>query len=400
MTEYSRNIDAKQRAAELADFRDASAKNTGSAGMHEDEIFRKHSGSRVLVVDDVELNLEIAQLLLHRVGLDADTALNGRQAVDKVRTTAYAAVLMDVQMPEMDGLAATRAIRQMPGRVGMPILAITANAFPEHRRQCFDAGMDDFITKPVDSDTLYAALGKWLARAGANGDAQSFERGETPKTDVAPPPVAAAIGSALNLRERLADVAGLDIDNGLGRVRGNESKYAQVLALFVRGHEPDLRKIPEALRHGELSVAEQLVHALKGTAGLIGATAVAGSAAALLTALQQKTARDELDKCCAELATRLGQLIDGLNKVKDSEPPVATAPLIDTARGAEVLRDLEAHLEAGDIAASTLARTENQLLRALLGDAATALLSAIDVFDFEGALVVLRAAKQEGKPLP
>ena len=395
MTEYSRNIDAMQRAAQLADFRDAPAKNPGAAGFHEDEIFRKYSGSRVLVVDDVELNLEIAQLLLHRVGLDADTALNGRQAVDKVRTTAYAAVLMDVQMPEMDGLAATRAIRQMPGRVGMPILAITANAFPEHRRQCFDAGMDDFITKPVDSDTLYAALGKWLARAGAKGKAKIRERGEN--ADMAPLPVAAAVGPAINLRERLADVVGLDIDSGLGRVRGNETKYAQVLALFVRGHEPDLRKIPDAVRFGELSVAEQLVHALTGTAGLIGATAVAGAAAALLTALQQKAARDELDKGCAEMATRLGQLIDGLKKVTDGEPPIATPAVLDTARGAEVLRILEAHLEAGDIAASTLARTENQLLRALLGDAAAALLSAIDVFDFEGALVVLRAAK--AKPL-
>jgi HPt (histidine-containing phosphotransfer) domain-containing protein len=214
---------------------------------------------------------------------------------------------------------------------------------------------------------------------------------------MAPSPGDAATDPSINLRERLTGVPGLDIDNGLGRVRGNESKYAQVLALFVRGHEPDLRKIPEALRSGELSVAEQLVHALKGTAGLIGATGVACSAAALLTALQQKAARDELDKGCAELATRLGQLLEGLKKAADAAPAIVTPLVIDTARGAEVLHRLEAHLAAGDIAASTLARTESQLLRALLGDTAATLLSAIEIFDFEGALVALRAARQPGK---
>ena len=216
------------------------------------------------------------------------------------------------------------------------------------------------------------------------------------KADVTPFPSPLVLDAGPTLRERLSAVAGLDVGNGLGRVRGNEDKYGQVLALFVRGHEADPEKIAEALHCGEMGVAEQLAHALKGTAGLIGATAVAGAAAALLSALQQKTGREAIDQGYAELATQLGQLIASLKQAQDGEPNRAALAVIDTGRGAEVLRTLEACLASGDMAASSLARRENQLLRAVLGEAAEAVLSAIEVFDFEAARLALRAAT--GKP--
>ena len=123
-----------------------------------------HSGKRILLAEDEPTNREIAQMLLEDVGLTVDIAEDGREAVTKARAGSYAAILMDMQMPVLDGLDATRQIRQLPGCKSTPILAMTANAFAENKDQCFAAGMDDFIAKPVIPEVLYESLLKWLEK--------------------------------------------------------------------------------------------------------------------------------------------------------------------------------------------------------------------------------------------
>ncbi len=128
----------------------------------EAQLRRRHSGALVLLAEDHPVNCEIAKALLEAVGLRIHVATDGRQAVQMAATTHYDAVLMDVQMPRLDGLDATRAIRQLPGRADTPIVAMTANAYEDDRALCLDAGMNDFLSKPVEPDHLYRVLLRWL----------------------------------------------------------------------------------------------------------------------------------------------------------------------------------------------------------------------------------------------
>jgi len=127
-------------------------------------LHREYQGQRILLVEDEPLNQEVAAMLLKDVGLSVDLAENGEQAVRMARESNYAVILMDVQMPKQDGLSATAAIRKIVGRETVPIIAMTANAFDEDKLKCLSAGMNDFLSKPVNPDCLFETLLKWLAR--------------------------------------------------------------------------------------------------------------------------------------------------------------------------------------------------------------------------------------------
>ncbi|UCV22022.1 MASE3 domain-containing protein [Ferribacterium limneticum] len=140
------------------------AKNIHSA---EDRLRIEHANTRILLAEDEPINQEVARELLEDVGLVVDLAEDGKKAVELAKQNRYALILMDMQMPNLNGVDATREIRALPGYQGTPILAITANAFDEDRRGCLNAGMNDHIGKPVDPEQLFEILLKWLPRSQA-----------------------------------------------------------------------------------------------------------------------------------------------------------------------------------------------------------------------------------------
>jgi CheY-like chemotaxis protein/HPt (histidine-containing phosphotransfer) domain-containing protein len=222
-------------------------------------------GARVLLVEDNEINRELALELLSRAGMIATAAVNGQEALDRLQDSDFDVVLMDCQMPLMDGFAATQALRRQPRLAQLPVIAMTADAMVGTRERAMAAGMNDYLTKPIRSAELFATLAHWLgARAVPL----------TPAPQPEPPANAAH-------QAELPAIAGLDVRAGLKSTLDDMALYRRALGLFARreaGFETQFRAAMAAQDHATLL---RLVHDLKGTSATLGAERVNQHAKAL-----------------------------------------------------------------------------------------------------------------------
>jgi hypothetical protein len=260
-------------------------------------------GRHVLLAEDNQINLEVALALLEETGLHVDVANDGLEAVSKATATEYDLILMDVQMPNLDGIAATRALRQLANRRSVPILAMTANAFDEDRRACLEAGMNDHVAKPVDPDRLFESLLRWMPKSATAGSAS------VAPASTEPPSLSTIDDEAL--RKQLAAIDGLDLTAGLRSVRGKLPAYLRLLKMFAATHAEDAAKIQAALDAGFLDEVRRNAHSLKGGAGNLGLVRIQAIAAAIEEPFKQQSddavavAQLALD----DLAVALPQLI-------------------------------------------------------------------------------------------
>jgi two-component system sensor histidine kinase/response regulator len=210
---------------------------------------RHGPGPRVLVAEDTEVNQEVARGMLEKLGYLADVVGNGREAIDMLRQSRYAVVLMDVQMPEMDGFEATEVIRREDAAAGVPrvpIIALTANAMSGDRERCLEAGMDDYLSKPMRMHELAAVLARWAPRVEQN----------------------------------LLDATALEELQALG-VPGGPNPVARMVELFIVDSQRRLERLNDAIQRQDAAEVQRLAHAQKGSSGTIGAREVGALAAEL-----------------------------------------------------------------------------------------------------------------------
>lgn len=353
-------------------------------------------GASVLLVEDNELNQMVAVELLREAGFTVDVAENGQVAIERIAATAYDVVLMDMQMPVMDGEAATRQLRSDPRYDQLPIIAMTANAMEADRQRCFAAGMNDHVAKPIEPAALWAALGRWIRPRPGLGAPQAQAPGAAGE-----PPTGGTGAAAGGGAEPFAHIAGLDGALGLQRAQGKAPLYTRLLRQFVQGQSGVMNALERALAAGDRAGAERLAHTLRSVAANIGAQGVSDRAHALEQALRgtpagQGTPAEPVvvQGLLSTLGAALQPLLAGLQQWLQQGAPSVTetgdlAAPQDLAAGLAQLRSL---LEKDDPAAPEFFQHNVQWLETALGSAFAAVEMHTLNFDFEQALAALAGA--------
>jgi two-component system sensor histidine kinase/response regulator len=328
-------------------------------------------GSRILLVEDNELNQEVATELLRDAGFIVDLAENGQIALGMLNVAEYDIVLMDIQMPVMDGITATREIRKDARFKDLPVVAMTANAMQDDSDRCMAAGMIDHVAKPIEPEILWKALLKWIKprhMAEAEIEQQAVQDVNLPSS-----------------------IDGLDMLDGLRRVRGKKPLYLSILRRFIIGQKSAAAEIFEALEGNAWDTAKRFAHTLKGVSGTIGATNLQQLAERLETAIKEDRPREEIDARLNEIKMPLAFLIAQLEQHLPEER-VKTTVTVDQEKLKVVCDKLAAMLDDDDAEAVDVLDANADLLNTAFPNHYRTIDESIRSFDFEAALTALKVA--------
>ncbi len=330
-------------------------------------------GAKLLVAEDNEVNQQVARGILENKGFVVDLADNGVLALAAVQKTGYDAVLMDINMPEMDGYTASREIRKLPGFKDLPIIAMTANAMTGDREKALAAGMNDHVAKPIDVKELLNALGTWIKPAK---EKSGREKESPPKKEV---------GNGAP-SDNLGPLPGINTQEGLYRLAGDTRLYRNLLKKFAGNQADTADKIHQALITKDMETAQKLAHTVKGVSGNISATLVFESATRLDDALKNADIQTVM-ALLPDFSACLSDVIQGINSLEtgmegQKQPQDGPAP------GALRLQliTLKKMLDENDTQAVSIAR---QIRDQIPGDAREGLVDQltreIGEYDFDQA---------------
>jgi two-component system sensor histidine kinase/response regulator len=341
-------------------------------------------GASVLLVEDNELNQLVAVELLRDAGFVVHVAANGQQALDCLDRGRYDIVLMDMQMPVMDGETATRKLREQPRFADLPVIAMTANALDEDRQRCLQAGMNDHVPKPIDPAKLWQALVRWVRVHRGLG------------LEGAPVDGASGADDHLALPQALP---GVDMVVGLRRALGRPALYADLLRRFLQGQADWPGAMTEAFAGGDRLAAERMAHTLRSVADNIGAQGLAGHAHALEQALREGGGEaSHLERLLRNAAEPLQALLDGLQHWEQQAPRVVSGDAVvqhQPPGQKDVLEELRRLLQEDDPAAVGYMQQSATIIEPMLGAAFSRVQSKVRAFEYERALEIIDATAPE-----
>ena len=337
---------------------------------------RDIQGAYILLAEDNDINQQIAMEILERAGLFVDVADNGREAVAAVKAKEYDLVLMDIQMPEMDGIEATDKIRKFKKATDLPIVAMTAHAMAGDREKSLAAGMQDHVTKPIDPEKLFEALTQWIKPMARTLPENYIGRQpeERQGADVLP------------------DLPGIDVQSGVLRVGGNTHRYKKLLKKFVDNQGDAGDRILRALKEGLNEDAIRLAHTLKGVSGNIGAMKLFESAQAVEARLNSGNDGGH-PAAIAEMTAILAQTCEILQPVINELEKESGGVSADLDRAAIIfhLQTLSQFLLESDTEAqSILEKISAMVSGTLMEEAVVQIAAHVSNYDFEGALDELK----------
>ncbi len=338
------------------------------------ELMQMLEGAHILLVEDNEINQMVARELLEKAGVRVTISGNGADAIVQLSEEKFDGVLMDLQMPVMDGLTATREIRKNPKFAQLPIIAMTANVMTRDREHCVAAGMNDYIAKPFDPNQMLAVLAKWISPAR--------------------PDINGVYTAGNGIMATLPELPGVQVEVGVRRLGGNVGMYYIILKKFRESQQYTLAGIRAELKEKDWKIAEQLAHTLKGLLGTLGASRLKRKVTSLEKAIQDKnftlvsaqiqTVEEDLLQLFADIDRALQLQAKQLERV-------AVAMPVNMQELSKLLLQIKHQLEQYDISVDETVLELRQMLRAdpQMSKEMARLEQCISRYDYEQGLLVL-----------